>query len=359
MKMGKTYCIILFNFPFMKGIFVMNTFFGKTPLGEDAYLYTICCGQLQANLTDFGATLVNLFVPDAAGNMADVVLGFDSPAAYAASDTYFGATVGRNANRIRNAAFIINNKTYRLYANEGENNLHSGPDGYERRLWKVIRQQEDRITFSLHSPHGDQGFPGNADITVTYILEADCLHIVYDAVSDRDTVFNLTNHSYFNLAGHDHPEKAMEQILSMPARFFTPADSQSIPTGQCQPVEGTPFDFRLPKPIGRDIGQDHPSLLLQAGYDHNFEVFCNPCAYLTDPGSGRCMSVSTDCPGIQFYAANYTDTVGKGGVPYPKRSGICLETQYFPDAVHHPEWKQPIVKAGEKYHSVTTYRFSW
>ena len=222
----------------------MKTFFGKTPQGEDAYLYTISCGQLQAEISDFGATLVKLFVPDSNGNMADVVLGFDSAANYAASDTYFGATVGRNANRIKNACFILNNKTYSLSANDGLNSLHSGPEGFERRLWNVVMHTEDSIVLSLHSPHGDQGFPGNADITVTYLLENDGLRIVYDAVADRDTVFNLTNHSYFNLAGHDQAEKAMDQLLSMPARFFTPADAQSIPTGECRSVEGTPMDFR-------------------------------------------------------------------------------------------------------------------
>jgi aldose 1-epimerase len=218
---------------------------------------------------------------------------------------------------------------------------------------------EDSIVLSLHSLHGDQGFPGNADITVTYLLENDGLRIVYDAVADRDTVFNLTNHSYFNLAGHDQAEKAMDQLLSMPARFFTPADAQSIPTGECRTVAGTPMDFRIPKPIRQDIGADYEPLKLQAGYDHNFEVFCNPCAYLSDPGSGRTMAVITDRPGVQLYSGNYTDEIGKDGVCYPKRSGVCLETQCFPDSVNRPAWKQPFVKAGEKYHSETKYCFYW
>lgn len=337
----------------------MKTFFGKTPQGEDAFLYTISCGQLRAEVSDFGATLVKLFVPDSNGNMADVVLGFDSPADYAASDTYFGATVGRNANRVKNACFILNNKTYSLSANDGANSLHSGPEGFERRLWNVVKHTEDSIVLSIHSAHGDQGFPGNADITVTYLLENDGLRIVYDAVADRDTVFNLTNHSYFNLAGHDQAEKAMDQLLSMPARFFTPADAQSIPTGECRSVAGTPMDFRIPKPIRQDIGADYEPLKLQAGYDHNFEVFCNPCAYLSDPGSGRTMAVITDRPGVQLYSANYTDEIGKDGVRYPKRSGVCLETQCFPDSVNRPAWKQPFVKAGEKYHSETKYCFYW
>lgn len=337
----------------------MKTFFGKTPQGENAFLYTLSCGQLRAEISDFGATLVKLYVPDAKGNVADVVLGFDSPADYAASGTYFGATVGRNANRVKNACFILNNKTYALSPNDSCNNLHSGPDCFKDRLWQVASHSENAIHLTLHSPHGDQGFPGNADITVSYILENDGLRIVYDAVADRDTVFNMTNHSYFNLAGHDQTEKAMEQLLSMPARFFTPADAESIPTGECCPVAGSPMDFRAPKPIGRDIAEDYAPLKLQAGYDHNFEVFCNPCAYLFDPDSGRSMAVITDRPGVQLYSGNYTDEIGKGGVQYPKRSGVCLETQFFPDSVNHPEWKQPFVKAGERYHSETRYCFYW
>ena len=337
----------------------MKTFFGKTPRGEDAYLYTLSNGQLTAVVSDFGATLVKLFVPDTRGQLADVVLGFDSPTGYAASGTYFGATVGRNANRVKNACFILNNKTYSLSQNDGRNNLHSSPDCYKDRLWKVLSHTENAITMALHSPHRDQGFPGNADITVAYILENHGLRIVYDAVADQDTVFNLTNHSYFNLAGHENVDKAMHQVLSMPARFFTPADAESIPTGECRPVEGTPMDFRIPKAIGRDIEENYEPLLLQKGYDHNFEVFCNPCAYLSDPVSGRRMAVITDCPGIQFYSGNYTEEIGKGGVHYPQRSGICLETQFFPDSANHPEWKQPFVKAGEKYHSETKYCFYW
>ena len=337
----------------------MKAFFGTTPGGDAAHLYTISCGSLKAELTDFGATLVRLFVPDRQGNAADVVLGFDSPAAYAASDTYLGATVGRNANRIGKAAIVVSGKTYALTPNDGANSLHSGPDGYERRLWQVQAHSESSICFFLHSPHLDQGFPGNADIRVTYTLTNDSLQITYDGVSDQDTVFNMTNHSYFNLAGHAHPEKAMAQTLSMPARFFTPASSESIPTGECRPVAGTPMDFRSPKPLGRDIGVDYDPLHLQNGYDHNFEVFCNPCAILRDPDSGRSVSVYTDCPGIQIYTANFTRGDGKDGQKYEPRCAVCLETQFFPDALHKPEWKQPIVKAGEKYHSVTTYRFAW
>ncbi|MGM9589563.1 MAG: aldose epimerase family protein [Faecousia sp.] len=338
----------------------MKEFFGTLPNGETASLYTISCGGLTAALTDYGATLVRLFVPDAAGNAADVVLGFDDANGYrAANGSFFGATVGRNANRIGGASFSLNGKTVTLTPNENSNNLHSGMDYFHLRLWKVISVTDTAVTFELESPHGDQGFPGNATIQVTYALDADGgLHIRYDAVSDQDTVFNLTNHSYFNLAGHDKGEAAMAQLLCIPGRFFNPDDAESIPTGELRSVDGTPMDFRGPKPIGQDIGQDYEPLKLQGGYDHNWEVYCNPCATLTDPVSGRSMAVYTDCPGIQFYAGNFLNETGKGGTHYGKRTGVALETQFWPDALHHSEWSQPITKAGEKYHSETIYRFS-
>lgn len=337
----------------------MKEKFGELPSGEICQLYTISCGQITAKVADLGATLVRLYVPGKDGQLDDVVLGCDSPAKYLECDTYFGATVGRNANRVRNACFILDNKTWSLGQNECPNNLHSGPDGYDTRLWTVISHTENAITLGLQSPHGDQGFPGNASITVTYALEGNDLRITYDAVSDRDTVFNLTNHSYFNLAGHEKQHKAMEQILSMPARFFNPDDAANIPTGELRNVEGTPMDFRVPKALGRDIEADYEPLHLQGGYDHNFEVFCNPCAILSDPDSGREMAVYTDCPGVQLYTANFTKGDGKDGVVYKRRSGVCLETQYYPDSVNHPEWPQPFVKAGQKYHSQTIYRFKW
>ncbi len=333
--------------------------FGILPDGREASLYTISCGTMQAQITDFGATLVRLYVPDRDGNSADVVLGFENANDYRNNTTYFGATVGRNANRVGNARFLLGDKTVQLPVNNNKNNLHSGPDSYAFRIWQVLEHRENLLRLTLHSPDGDQGFPGNADIAVTYTLEnPGTLTITYDAVSDKDTVFNMTNHSYFNLAGHHKPEKAMEQILSMPARFFAPSDAESIPTGELRSVAGTPMDFREPKPVGRDINADYECLRLQGGYDHNFEVFCNPCAVLSDPESGRIMSVSTDCPGIQVYAGNFLKRgQGKDGVYYTRRGGIALETQYYPNAVNNPDWPQPVVKAGERYHSVTQYSF--
>ena len=335
----------------------MKEIFGTMPNGETACLYTISCGDITARITDLGATLVNLFVPDAAGNMDDVVLGYDSPAGYLGGTAYLGATIGRTANRIRNGSFVLDGRTVVMPANEGPHNLHSGPDGYDSRLWQVEEHTAQSITLKLMSPDGDQGLPGNALIHVTYTAEYNGIRISYDGISDKDTVFNMTNHSYFNLAGHTHPEKAMEQVLSMPARFFNPDDAENIPTGELRSVEGTPMDFRTPKALGRDLNEDYDALNLQGGYDHNFEVFCNPCAILEDPSSGRRMAVVTDCPGIQLYTANFTDTVGKSGVYYGKNSGVCLETQYYPDSANHPEWPQPIVKAGQKYRSETIYRF--
>lgn len=339
----------------------MKRSFGFRADGKEAFLYTITGGGLRAELSDHGATLVKLFVPDKKGNLADVVLGFDSPDEYTASGTFFGATVGRCANRIGGAKFTLNGKEYKVDPNDNEvNSLHGGFDPYKNRLWKVLEHTENAIRFYLQSPDGDQGMPGNAEICVTYSLEAEgTLRIAYDAICDKDTVFNLTNHSYFNLAGHDHPEKAMDQVMSMPARYFTPDDALSIPTGEVRSVEGTPMDFRTPKAIGRDLAVPYDALELQGGYDHNWEVFCNPCATVSDPESGRFMSVHTDCPGLQFYCGNFLEgETGKDGVSYCYRGGIALETQFYPDAINKPHWAQPVTKAGERYHTVTEYKFA-
>ena len=338
----------------------MREFFGVLPDGKTASLYTIKSGKMTAVFTDMGATLHRLFVPDRGGKLADVVLGFDTPEKYWEGGTFFGAVVGRNCNRIGGAAFSLNGKQYQLQPNDkGKNNLHSGPDFFKGRIWNVAKLTEDAITFTLESPDGDQGFPGNAHIRVTYSLEqGNTLRITYSGICDRDTVFNMTNHSYFNLAGHDQPEKAMDQILTMPARFFTPSDAESIPTGEKRSVEGTAMDFRTPKAIGRDINLDEEPLRLQGGYDHNFEVFANPCAILSDPESGRTMAVITDCPGMQLYSGNYlSGELGKDGVSYCRRSGVCLETQFYPNALNYPQWPQPVVAAGEKYKSETCYVF--
>ena len=335
--------------------------FGTLATGEQAYLFTISCGKLTATVSDYGAHLVSLLVPDKNGNLEDVVLGYDDAEGYrSANGAFLGAIVGRNANRIGGSSFLLGDTRVRLTPNEGENNLHSGPCNFHLRFWKVEKHTENAITLRLDSPCGDQGFPGSAVIRVTYALEADNgLHIRYDAVADQDTVFNMTNHSYFNLAGQQNLDAAIHQELILPARFFTPDDADNIPTGELRPVEGTPFDFREGKPISQDINESYEPLILQGGYDHNFEVFSSPCAILRDPGSGRTMAVHTDCPGIQLYAGNFLNETGKGGIHYGKRTGIALETQYYPDSVNHPEWKQPFTKAGTHYRSETVYKFSW
>lgn len=337
----------------------MKKSFGTTPTGIEAELYTISCGKVTVKVTNYGATLVSVLAPDREGNYSDVVLGYDDVNGYREGTCFLGATVGRSCNRLAGAAFTIDGTEYHITANENDNNLHSGPDVFHTRLWDTKEETDTKVVFALHSPNGDQGYPGNADITVTYALDEEGgLHIIYDAVSDKATVFNMTNHAYFNLAGQDKPEKAGQQILWLGGSRFCPDDAANIPTGEECGVEETPMDFRTPKPVCRDIDMDYEPLKLQGGYDHNWEVSSNPCAVLCDPDSGRTLSVSTDCPGIQFYAGNYLEGTGKSGTVYGKHAGIALEAQFYPDALHKPQWKQPIVRAGERYHSETIYRFS-
>lgn len=336
----------------------MKTPFGTIPSGEQASLYTIKNEHITAAITDFGATLVSLWVPDKSGNVADVVLGYTEANGYIINDCYFGATVGRNCNRIKNGRFMLGDKVVQLDCHDNGNSLHSMPHGYNHRLWKLESQEDSWITFSLHSPDGDQGFPGNADISVTYSIFASSLIVTFHGIADADTVFNLTNHSAFNLAGHEKTHLAMQQILTLPGEIFTPADAQSITTGEERPVAGTPMDFRTGKPIGQDIDADYEPLKLQFGYDHNFAVKDGIAAILQDPSSGRQMTVITDCPGVHFYSGNYmADFLGKDGAVYAKRSGLCLETQFYPNAVNHDHWRKPIVKANTPYRSQTVFKF--
>ncbi|MBQ4550601.1 MAG: galactose mutarotase [Oscillospiraceae bacterium] len=330
----------------------MEKTFGHLADGREARLYTIENGRLRAEVTDYGASLVSLFVDG-----VDVCLGCDDVRGYEKNGAFLGATVGRNANRMRGAGFLLNGVKIQLPANEGSNNLHSGPDSWGWRLWEKTAHTVSSLTLSLHSPHGDQGFPGNADVSVTYTIEHNGLTISYRAVSDRDTAFNLTNHAYFNLFGQDKPERAMEQELQIPGGFFCPDDDANIPTGEVRRVQGTPFDFRKSKLLSRDIGMDYEPLHLQGGFDHNFVNSGEVCAILRNPENGLTMTVTTDLPGVQVYTGNFLDNRGKGGIYYGKRSGVALETQYFPDSVNHPEWDQPFVKAGEKWESETRYAF--
>lgn len=321
---------------------------------------------MKLSVSSLGAVLVKALVPDQNDVLTDVVLGYETAAEYQQNtDTYFGATVGRNANRIAGAAFVIDGKTYQMNRNEGDNNLHSGPRGLQIREWAFERSEtENAVTFLMQSPDGDQGFPGNLELKVSYLLTEDnAIHITYEGISDQATVFNPTNHSYFNLTGHHHGT-ILDHELTLYASQFTPvADSHSIPTGELLPVAGTPMDFLQAKPIGRDIDTDYEQLNYTGGYDHNFVLDKAPdtmgkAAQVFCPESGIGMEVYTDLPGIQLYAGNFLNNVkGKDGAVYQKRSGFCLETQYFPNAVNVSTFASPVIPAGVARKSCTIYKF--
>ena len=340
------------------------TAFGTTEDGREAHLYLLENQKgLRAYVSDYGASLVRLFVPDRDGNMTDVVLGYDDASGYEKGDAGIGATVGRNANRIGGASVEINGVTYELVKNDsGKNNLHSGPDVYQKRIWKVEDRADNRITFLLHSPDGDQGYPGALDMRVTYRLDDEnALSIHYEAAPDQDTVINMTNHSYFNLNGHNSGS-VLEHKVWLNADSFTPADAESIPTGEIRSVAGTPMDFRTAKEIRKEIDADYEPLRFGGGYDHNWVLKNNgrfaKVAEVTSEKSGIRMEVYTDLPGVQMYTANFLDhEPGKDGAFYEKRSAVCLETQYYPDAIHHDNFPSPVCRKGMKYDSRTAYRF--
>lgn len=332
------------------------------------HLYTLANDNgVTASFTDLGAVWVSMNVPDRKGALTDVVLGYDSVEKYLLNPPHFGAPIGRNANRIGGGRFTINGREYRLETNNGPNNLHSGPDLYHSRLWEAEAEEGElgtSIRFSLLSPDGDQGFPGNADITITYTLTNDnSLEISYHMVSDADTVANFTNHSYFNLDGHDGGY-AMKQRVFIDADKYTRADEVSIPTGEILAVKGTPMDFTRMKAIEQDINEDYEALLFGKGYDHNWilnhpEGEVSLCAAAESDKTGIRMEVYTDLPGMQFYTANFLkeEPSGKNGVVYGPRTCYCFETQYYPNAVNTPQFPSPILKAGEEYMTTTVYRF--
>lgn len=338
--------------------------FGKTGSAQTCRLYTLKNDHgMEADLTDYGAALVNLRVPDHEGRLLDVVLGYDDPAGYEKGDSSFGATVGRCANRIGGARFELNGAVYRLAPNDnGRNNLHSGPDYYNKRLWTVADCGDDHVTFLLHSEDQDQGYPGALDMYVTYHLDEDnMLRITYCGVPDQDTIINMTNHSYFNLNGHDSGT-VLDHILQIHADHFTPADAESIPTGEIRPVEGTPMDFRTGRALGDEIDADYEPLRLGGGYDHNWVLKnggrFDKVAEVAADRSGIVMEVYTDLPGMQVYTANFLNhEPGKEGASYERRSAVCLETQYYPDAIHHDHFPGPVCRAGETYGTSTAYRF--
>lgn len=339
-----------------------KTDFGRIKSGENTVLYTFQnASGMQMRVTDFGAILVSVIVKDKEGKELDVVQGYESAAEYEADTLFMGAVIGRCTNRIKGAVFELNGKTYELHKNDNGNCLHSGPDFYGKRIWKVEEVENNSITFSMFSPHMDQGYPGNVTIYVTYTLnDENEIQIEYKASPDMDTLLNMTNHSYFNLDGHD-AGSVLRQKVWIDADVYTEADAESIPTGRLLPVKDTPMDFCTPKEIGRDIGADYEALKFGQGYDHNFVVNgegYRKTASLESEESGIKMSVYTDCPGMQFYTANFlSGEKGKGGAVYERRSSACFEAQFFPDAVHHKNFEGPVCKAGETYCQRTGYRF--
>lgn len=337
--------------------------FGSTSKKEEAVLYTLTNENgMSASITNYGAALVKLNVPDKEGKLRDVVLGYDDVTGYETGGGSFGAPVGRNANRIGGAVITIQDKTYELEKNDNGNNLHSGTNYYNKRIWNVGEKTDSKIEFVLHSPDGDQGYPGTLDMHVTYELTEDNeLRLIYDAVPDQDTIINMTNHSYFNLDGHDSGN-VLKELVTLDADYFTRADAQSIPTGELADVTGTPMDFRMPRALGEAIDADYEAVRLGKGYDHNWVLKNNgkfdKVAQAVSEKSGIVMEVWTDLPGMQMYTANFLDNEhGKNGAVYGIRDAVCFETQYFPDAVHHENFASPICKKGIPYHTVTSYKF--
>lgn len=340
--------------------------FGKIDSGELAHIYSICNKNgAKLSVTDLGATIVGLEVPDKNGNMRDVILGYDNAKEYQSHTFYFGACIGRNANRINKAVVELNNKKVSLEVNDNDNNLHSGTHGFHNVLWGVCSPEPNSIALTYLSKDGEQDFPGNMETKVTYTLTDDNeLIIHYEAVSDKTTVANFTNHSYFNLNGHDSGN-VYDQELMIKAQAYTPViDAKAIPTGEIQSVDGTPFDFRVYKKIGLDIEADNTQIKYGNGFDHNFALDKNGHE-MTLAGSARSaesgiqMDVYTDCVGMQFYSGNFIEKhQGKSGAMYDFRNGFCLETQYFPNAVSEPKFESPVINPGEKYDSITKYSFS-
>ncbi|MDR1136457.1 MAG: galactose mutarotase [Clostridiales Family XIII bacterium] len=333
-----------------------------------ASLYTLRnANGMEAAFTDMGAAIVSMNVPLANGGFRDVVLGYDSFDGYKNCGSYFGVTVGRIANRIGGASFPLDGAIVHMDKNEGENSLHSGRFSYATRMWEFRDEAAaaNAITFYLHSPDGDQGLPGNADISVSYTLTDDnSVEIRYSAVADKATAFNLTNHSYFNLAGHDAGSKeSLAQFLKLDCSAFTPIDDECIPTGVISSVRGTPMDFTEGKPIGDRIDSGFEQLNVAGGYDHNFVIdkpsLDSAFAVLLSGSRDMELQVYTDMPGVQFYSGNNMGNdpyPGKHGAPYERRGAVCLETQFFPDTPNKPDFPSCLFAAGEVFTATTIYK---
>jgi aldose 1-epimerase len=343
---------------------VTKSEFGNMPDGTKVEIYTLEEGAIKARVMTYGARLVSLEVPDRNGKVADIVLGYESLAGYTADPkSYFGSIVGRYGNRIAHATFTLDGERYQLPANDGVNTLHGGIKGFDKLLWQG-KEIPHGVELTLVSKDGDQGFPGTLTSRVRYTLEAHALKIEYFATTDKDTVLNLTNHSYFNLAGEGQGDILNHQVM-IPADRFTPVDSSLIPTGDLAPVAGTPLDFHQPTAIGARINDNYEQMRLAGGYDHNYVLngkagVLQEAARVLEPTSGRVLTVETTQPGLQFYSGNFLDGTlhGKHGHVYNKHAGFCLETQHFPDSPNHPKFPTSELKPGQTYHSVTVFGFS-
>jgi len=359
-------CLALFTLSAEAETKVTSQPFGKIPDGTAVEIFTLSDGPYEARITNYGGVVVSLKAPDRNGKSADVVLGFDDLNGYVAnfngpSTAFFGAIIGRYGNRIGHGSFALDGKKYSLPLNNGENTLHGGPHGFNNVVWKA-KPIMNGVELTYLSKDGEAGYPGNLSAVVRYTLVKGDLRIEYSATTDKDTVVNLTNHSYFNLAGQGD---ILSHQLTLHASRFTPVDAGLIPTGELKSVEGTPFDFRKATAIGARINADDEQLHRGRGYDHNWVLDSGggklmEAAELYDAGSGRVLKVLTDQPGIQFYSGNFLDgsIQGKGGKPDELHAALCLETQHFPDSPNHPDFPTTELKAGARYHTVTVYSFS-
>ena len=345
--------------------------FGTLPDKSMVTLYTLTNSNgVKADITDYGGIVVSLLVPDRNGKFDDVVLGYDNIGDYLDRSPYFGAIIGRHANRIDGAAFVLNGIRYELAANEGKKNIHGGFSGFDKKLWDsriISRNGQEALELSLFSPDGDEGFPGNLEVRVIYRLTDDnALEIEYYGASDADTVLNMTNHAYFNLSGHNSGT-VLDHYLKINADFYTPINKDLIPTGEILSVKNTPFDFTEPRQIGESLRDfsGNEQMLNGSGYDHNFVLRekgpgLRECSELYDPKSGRVMTCYTTKPGVQFYTGNFLKGAGMGkdGWIYDKWHGLCLETQYFPNSMEYSHFPSPVLRAGDTYHHLTIYKFS-
>jgi aldose 1-epimerase len=341
--------------------------FGTMPTGEPVYIYTLHNSKgAEARIMTYGGIVVSLKMPDKKGQFNDVVLGFDNLDSYIKSSPYFGALIGRYGNRIAGGKFTLDGETYNLPINDGPNTLHGGTKGFDKRLWEAkAHKSADGPQLILHylSKDGEEGFPGNLDVTAVYTLTDDnALRLEYTATTDKDTVLNLTHHGYFNLAGSGD---ILSHVVMIPASHYTPVDATLIPTGELAPVENTPFDFRKPTPIGARIGEDNEQLKFGKGYDHNWVIDkkfgdLTLMARVTEPTSGRVMEVWSTEPGLQFYSGNFLDgtLIGKYGWVYEHRDAFCMEPQHYPDSPNKPQFPTTELKPGEVYHNLIMYKFS-